>query len=105
MSLCVPGEPVVNMNFKKVPRTTTLISGVKARKLLWRGATDYLAYVVNQPNDKNKVEQVHIVKEFPDVFSEKLNILPPKREVEFTIDLLSEAAPLSKTPYRMAPQS
>ena len=29
--------------------------------------------------------------------------MPPEREVEFTIDLLPEAAPLSKTPYRMAP--
>ena len=43
------------------------------------------------------------MKEFPDVFPKKLNTLPPKREVEFTIDLLSKAAPLSKTPYRMAP--
>ena len=102
VSLCVPGEPVVRLNFKKAPRTTTLISGVKARKLLWKGATGYLAYVVNQSKDKNKVEHVHVVKEFPDVFPEELNTLPPEREVEFTIDLLPEAISLSKTPYQMA---
>ena len=49
------------------------------------------------------MEQVYIVKEFSDVFSKELNTMPPEREVEFTIDLLSEAAPRSKTPYRMAP--
>ena len=27
---------------------------MKARKLLWKGATGYRAYVVNQPKEKNK---------------------------------------------------
>ena len=81
----------------------SLVLGGKARKLLWKGASGYLAYIVNQPKDKAKVGQVPIVKDFPDVFPEELNSIPPEREVEFTIDLLPEAAPLSKTPYRMAP--
>jgi hypothetical protein len=29
--------------------------------------------------------------------------LPPGREIEFCIDLISRAAPISKTPYKMAP--
>ena len=44
-----------------------------------------------------------MVREFVDVFPEELENLPPEREIEFVIDLLSRAAPLSKTPYRMAP--
>ena len=59
--------------------------------------------MVNQPNDKDLVEQVPIVNEFLDVFPEKLNSLPPEREVEFTISSIPEVAPISKTPYRMAP--
>ena len=103
ISLCVPGEPIVKLNFKKAWKPVDLISGEKVRKLLWKGATGYLAYMVNQPKDKTQVGQVPIVREFPDVFPEELSNLPPEREVEFVIDLLPEATPLSTTPYRMAP--
>ena len=44
-----------------------------------------------------------MVKEFLDVFPEKLDTVPPTREVEFKIDLLLGLAPISRTPYRMAP--
>ncbi|XP_052726175.1 uncharacterized protein LOC128194658 [Vigna angularis] len=44
-----------------------------------------------------------VVSEFPDVFSDEVPGLPPVREVEFTIDLVTTAAPISVQPYRMAP--
>ena len=50
-----------------------------------------------------KVEDIPVVKEFLDVFSEDLPGLPPNREVEFTIDLVPSIGPISKAPYRMAP--
>jgi hypothetical protein len=28
--------------------------------------------------------------------------LPPRREIEFSIDLLPDSAPISKAPYRMS---
>ena len=62
-----------------------------------------MVYIVNKLKDKVKVEQVSVVKEFPNVFPEELNVLPPNREVEFVVDLLPEAMPISKAPYRMAP--
>ena len=37
------------------------------------------------------------------MFPEKLDVLPPDRDVEFTVDLVPGVAPISKTPYRMAP--
>ncbi|XP_052726015.1 uncharacterized protein LOC128194444 [Vigna angularis] len=43
-----------------------------------------------------------VVDEFPDVFPEEIPGLPPPREVEFTIDLVTTAAPISVQPYRMA---
>ena len=49
------------------------------------------------------MEQVAIVWEFSDVFPEELETLPPEREIEFGIELLPVATPLSKTLYRMAP--
>ncbi|XP_052736651.1 uncharacterized protein LOC128197860 [Vigna angularis] len=44
-----------------------------------------------------------VVDEFQDVFPEEIPGLPPMREVEFTIDLVTTAAPISVQPYRMAP--
>ena len=44
-----------------------------------------------------------VVREFPDVFPEDLPGLPPERQVEFHIDLTPGAAPIARTPYRLAP--
>ena len=41
--------------------------------------------------------------EFPDVFPEELPGVPPERQVEFHVDLVPGAAPISKAPYRLAP--
>nr|GFB93974.1 hypothetical protein [Tanacetum cinerariifolium] len=41
--------------------------------------------------------------EFPDVFPDELPGIPPVREVEFNIELIPGAEPISKAPYRMAP--
>ncbi|GJU16442.1 hypothetical protein Tco_1144408 [Tanacetum coccineum] len=40
---------------------------------------------------------------FEDVFPEDLSGLPPQRQVEFCIDLVPEATPIAKSPYRLAP--
>ncbi|XP_027167425.1 uncharacterized protein LOC113767505 [Coffea eugenioides] len=82
---------------------STLISGIRARKLLYNGARGYLAMLMNAPVDQLKIENVPVVCEFPEIFFEKLTLLPPEREVEFKIDLHPGAEPISKTPYRMAP--
>ena len=50
-----------------------------------------------------QLEAPEIVREFLDVFSEDLPGLPPVREVEFMIDVLSGTAPISKALYLMAP--
>ncbi|XP_047182045.1 uncharacterized protein LOC124848425 [Vigna umbellata] len=44
-----------------------------------------------------------VVDEFPDVFLGEVPGLPPPREVEFTIDLVSTVGPTSVAPYRMSP--
>jgi hypothetical protein len=40
------------------------------------------------------------MKDFEDVFKE-VSGLPPKRDIDFSINLMPGAAPVSKTPYRM----
>ena len=49
-----------------------------------------------------KLEDILVVRDFPNVFPNDLSGLPPKSEVEFTIDLVPGTTPISKTPYRMA---
>nr|GFD57098.1 putative reverse transcriptase domain-containing protein [Tanacetum cinerariifolium] len=44
-----------------------------------------------------------IVSEFPDVFPDELPGIPLVREVKFSIELVPEAEPILKAPYRMAP--
>ena len=47
--------------------------------------------------------QVPIVCEYEDVF-QKIPGLPPKREINFSIDLIPGTSPISIAPYRMAPK-
>jgi len=44
-----------------------------------------------------------VVKEFPEVFPEDIIGLPPEREIEFSIDLVPGAGPISIAPYWMSP--
>jgi len=46
---------------------------------------------------------IHVVREFEDVFPEEVPGLPPRREVEFSIDLVPRIGPVSIAPYQMAP--
>ena len=50
-------------------------------------------------NEFNKGVKVFL-DEFKDVFPEELNELPPMREVDHAIDLIADAAPIAKAPYR-----
>ena len=49
------------------------------------------------------LDEILVVKEFPDVFPKELPGLPPVREVEVSIDILLGTTPIAQTPYRMAP--
>ena len=57
---------------------------------------------MNEGNDL-KLENIPIVKDYPDVFLEYLPGFPQERDLEFTIDLAPGIAPISMAPYRMAP--
>ncbi|GKE95698.1 hypothetical protein Tco_1580553, partial [Tanacetum coccineum] len=53
--------------------------------------------------DEQKLEDIPIVQDFPDVFPEDLSGLPPSRQVEFCIDLVPRASLIAKYPYRLTP--
>ena len=77
----------------------SLINAMTASKMLRKGCQGYLAFVVDKRQEGTRLEDIPIVKEFPDDISG----LPLDREVEFTIDLITGTEPISIHPYRMAP--
>ncbi|GJR35735.1 putative reverse transcriptase domain-containing protein [Tanacetum coccineum] len=84
-----------------------IISCTKAQKYLLQGCHVFLAHItIKETGDKSKKKQlqdVPIVKNFPEVFPEDLPGLPHTRQVEFHIDLVPGAAPVARAPYRLAP--
>jgi hypothetical protein len=87
---------------ERISNFTNIISSMVAGKLLKKGCTAYLAYVINSKKGKIGLSDIPIMMEFPDVFPEELPGLPPEREAEVTIDILPEVSPIAQPPYRMA---
>ncbi|WVZ76683.1 hypothetical protein U9M48_024636 [Paspalum notatum var. saurae] len=59
--------------------------------------------VAETQTEAQALAKIPVACEYPDVFPEELPGLPPDRDVEFRIDLVPGTAPVSKRPYRMAP--
>jgi hypothetical protein len=47
------------------------------------------------------LEDIKVVREYPDVFSAELPGMPPDHDIKFLIELLPGTPPISKRPYRM----
>nr|GEZ85399.1 putative reverse transcriptase domain-containing protein [Tanacetum cinerariifolium] len=86
---------------------SNIISCTKTQRYLLKGCPIFLTHVTTrEAEDKSKekrLEDVPIVQDFPEVFLEDLTGIPPTRQVEFQIDLVPGAAPVSWAPYRLAP--
>jgi hypothetical protein len=52
--------------------------------------------------DQAVIDRLQVVCDFPEVFPDEIPDVPPKREVEFSIDLVPGTKPVSMTPYRMS---
>ena len=76
----------------------SIISALKASKLLRQGCRGFIAAMLGKDEIEAKIQNMPVVKEYPDVFLEDISGLPPDREVEFTIDVLPSTAPISKAP-------
>jgi len=54
------------------------------------------------PKDKvSNVEECVVLKDFGDAFKD-ISRFPLKRDIDLSINLVSRAVPVSKTPYRMS---
>nr|GFC56976.1 putative reverse transcriptase domain-containing protein [Tanacetum cinerariifolium] len=83
------------------------LTPVELEKYVKKEFPIFLAHIttkeVEDKSEKKRLEDVPIVRNFPEVFPEELLSLPPNRPVEFQIDLVPGAAPVARAPYRLAP--
>lgn len=88
----------------KVKPRIKIVSAMKFMNEIHRGQTGYLCHVHNADlRIPKEIRKIKVVNEFFDVFPEELPGLPTNREVDFTINLIPGATPISKTSYQMAP--
>ena len=82
---------------------SNVISAMQARRFLRKGYEAFLALVLDSKRGQVNLEDIPVVKEFPNVFLEELPGLPPEREVDISIEVLHGTTLISRAPYRIAP--
>ena len=82
---------------------SNVISAMQARRLLRKGCEAFLALVLDSKRGQIELENILVVKDFPDVLPEELPSIPPEREVDLSIEILPGMKPTSRALYRMAP--
>nr|GFB53134.1 hypothetical protein [Tanacetum cinerariifolium] len=80
-----------------------IISCIKAQKYIENICELFLAQVTGMVSKEKRVEDVPVIRNFPEVFPDDLPGLPLPRQVEFCIDLITGATPVARAPYRLAP--
>jgi hypothetical protein len=87
-----------------IPKAVTIreISALQLKKCYKKGCQIFAAHMEETPKDKvSNLEDHAVLEEFEDVFKEVPG-LPPKRDIDFSINLMPRATLVSKTPYRMS---
>ena len=97
------GEKVKYRKLPKGPKEK-IVSSLEARKLIKQGQPWFLCSVCKVAVREVRIDDIPVVCDFKDVFPDELPGMPPKRDVDFSIDLVPGTGPISKVPYRMAPK-
>ena len=100
---CRPGQTEVVFYGLQKTLPNSIMIAMKASKMLWKSYQGYLAYAIEVRDSGSRLEDIPVVREFPDVFPKDLPGIPPDREIDFQIELAPGTEPISKAPYRMAP--
>jgi hypothetical protein len=78
------------------------ISAMQLKKCYRKGCQIFVAHMEEASKDNvSNMEDHAVLEDFEDVFKE-VPRLPPKRDIDFSINLMPGATSVSKTPYRMS---
>ncbi|GJW57993.1 putative reverse transcriptase domain-containing protein [Tanacetum coccineum] len=75
----------------------------KVLRVLGKRPEEKARLLMSAKASEKKQEEIVVVRDFPEVFPDDLSGLPPIWEIEFRIELIPEATPVAKSPYRLAP--
>ena len=89
---------------REIPKKvlTRKISFLKLKKCSRKGCRVFVVHIA-ETNDKETkpiLEDLPVLNDFKDIFPENIPRLPPKRDTDFTTELVPGSVPTSKTPYR-----
>ncbi|KAI3821253.1 hypothetical protein L1987_08816 [Smallanthus sonchifolius] len=99
----LPSGETLTVFGEKPCKGLKLMSCITVQKYIRKKCMVFLAHVIQEEDKKRSVQDIPIVRDFPEVFPDDLPGLPPVRQVEFRIDLVPGANPVAKAPYRLAP--
>ena len=91
---------VQGIRSKSIPK---VILAMEARRFLRKGCEVFLALILDSKREQVNFKNILVIREFPNVFLEELPGVPPKREVELSIEVVQGTTPISRAPYSMAP--
>ena len=73
---------------------------MQLKKFCREGCQLYAGHILEPiENETPRLGDFHVLQEFRDVFPDEILGLPPKRDIDFTIELVPGAPPVSKEPY------
>ncbi|GJT33928.1 retrotransposable element Tf2 [Tanacetum coccineum] len=75
----------------------------KVLRVLGERPEEEARFLMGAKAGDKKQEEIVLVRDFPEVFSDDISGLPPIWEIEFQIELIPGAMPVAKSPYRLAP--
>ena len=96
------GNPVV---VKGIPKVISVrqVSAMQLKKFCRKGYQLYAAHILELIRDETpRLEDYQVLQEFKDVFLDEIPGLPPKGDIDFTIERVPRVAPVSKTHYGMS---
>ena len=101
VTLRTPSGEEVTFICERSNHLSNVISFATAKTMVRKGCEAYLAYLIHTKKAEPSLLDTPTVCDYLDVFSKELPELPPRREIEFTIDIVPDATLTSITPYRM----
>nr|GFB55539.1 putative reverse transcriptase domain-containing protein [Tanacetum cinerariifolium] len=91
-AIIIYGEKIVHIRYRnktlivesdKGMSRLKVISCIKARKYIERGCHLFWAHVTEKKSKEKRLEDVPVIRDFPEVFPDDFSGLPPPRQVEF----------------------
>ena len=81
-----------------------MVTSGEAEKEMKMGSTCFVIVAQEKKmSTEEQISKIPVVDEYADVFPDEIPELPPNRDIDFSIDLIPGAGPVSAAPYRMAP--